>query len=83
MHKMATMAFVAAQIFKMYGDKFSALDIQKGEREDSGQILSIESVEEALADYYYLGYLSDLGKGKYKFDMSGRELQMGEIKKKT
>jgi len=80
---MATLAFVASQVFKLEDGSFSALDIQKSEIEDSGQIVPIESIQEALADYYYLGYLSNLGKGRYKFDMSGRELQMGEIKKKT
>jgi len=83
MHRMASMGLTAVQVFKMGDKKFSALDIQKTEQKDSGQILSIESIQEALADYYYLGYLADLGKGQYKFDMSGRELQIGALKKKT
>ena len=83
MHRFMSMALVGVQIAKLGESPFTPLDIQKKEKIESGQIISIEDIETTISNLFYLGYLSEVGKGKYKYDETGRDLQTGKIKRRS
>lgn len=80
MNKLASMALVSMNIFLKFVDNpkegFTAIEIQEMEKEFSGQIISIENILAAIADLFYLGYLSKGKDNKYFYDMTGRALQV-------